>query len=180
MTDSISKDGPLQSRQWILSHYPAPNQKMDITRTFKLEIAPLRKVHPNHILVVTRYIANAPGLRILIEKTASDRVFAPVTECGEVVRIFSIVEVCQLPKTPIGEVSILKPEIPRQRWSFSLTLTLIRYWSLPIRISGRESCYMRTLDGWNTRGSVQRTQHSLSHGFHPEVTPRTSFPFKLR
>ena len=95
MDDSDSMNSPLQTRQWVLSEYPAPNQKLDVRRTFELGSGPVIKVHSNQIFVRTRYIANAPGLRVLIEKTAPDKIFAAVTELGEVVRIFSIVEVCQ-------------------------------------------------------------------------------------
>lgn len=81
MDGSYPISTPPQTRQWVLADHPAESEKLDARTAFRLECFPLPQTppHPDQILVRTKYIANAPGLRVLLEKTPSDREFAPVS-----------------------------------------------------------------------------------------------------
>jgi len=64
-----------------LAQHPTKNEKLDANKIFKTEHTVISKTSADgrKLLVKTRYLSNAPGLRVLIEETPPDREFAPVT-----------------------------------------------------------------------------------------------------
>jgi len=71
---------PPHSRQWLLAQHPTKTEKLDVNKVFKTEHTALSSTSAGlkKLLVKTKYLSNAPGLRVLIEETPPDREFTPV------------------------------------------------------------------------------------------------------
>jgi NADPH-dependent curcumin reductase CurA len=84
---------PSHSRRWVLAQHPTKNEKLVVSRSFQLEsliISPT-SADSKKLLVKTRYLSNAPGLRVLIEETLPDREFSPVTIIIHPISIIAII-----------------------------------------------------------------------------------------
>lgn len=87
------------TRRWVLNEHAEIGGKLDLTKTFRLESSPSSDYesqgegNTSKILVKTKYLSNAPGLRVLVENTPEERRFAPVHILGAPIRMSSVVEV---------------------------------------------------------------------------------------
>jgi hypothetical protein len=71
----------VENRQWILAEHSPNSGKVDIERVFKVETSIISTAFGStdtEIFVKTRYLSNAPGLRVLTEHAPEDGQLIPV------------------------------------------------------------------------------------------------------
>lgn len=78
---STSPPDTLRNYRWVLAEHSPSSGKVDLKRIFRLEssvISTKFSETSSKILVKTRYLSNAPGLRVLTQDIPQDRQLAPV------------------------------------------------------------------------------------------------------